>query len=273
MDPVTSFEDYKKYLRVQIEKNSHTPAYKGRLAEAAGCHRSLLSQVLGGTVHLTPDQGARLAEFWKLPPLEGEYFLCLLSRARAASPALKRQLARRMEEIRGARLNLTERLEASPVHLGEEENRYYRNWVGVAVHVLCSIPSFQSVSVMAEKLSVSPERVRETLSSLHAIGLVEKRGERWMASARNLHLSRESPLLATHHTNWRLRAIDAIEEARAGSLHYTAVHALSKADWEAVKQRLIEALRDTRKIVEPSAEEELVCVNCDAFVVGKSAPS
>jgi hypothetical protein len=48
-------------------------------------------------------------------------------------------------------------------------------------------------------------------------------------------------------------------------LHYTAVHALSIKDVERVKEIMIGAIRQSREVVKPSPEEELICVACDVF--------
>jgi len=57
--------DYKDFLKIQIEENHEAYGYKSRLAKAANCQKSFLSQVLNSHIHLTPEHAVGLCQFWK----------------------------------------------------------------------------------------------------------------------------------------------------------------------------------------------------------------
>ena len=86
--------DYKRYMRQQIAAHGDVYGYKSRLAAAAGCQKSYLSQVLNGAHDLTLEHAAGLAAFWQLPRLDGEYFMELVNWARASSPRFAPTCAR-----------------------------------------------------------------------------------------------------------------------------------------------------------------------------------
>ena len=92
-------------------------------------------------------------------------------------------------------------------------------------------------------------------------------GKTWHATERDLHLPKSSDLNTINHANWRQHAISKIQIGDDDSLHYTAVHALSKRDIVRIKETILAAIKDSREIVKPSPEEELVCVICDVFKV------
>jgi len=61
-----SSENYKAYLKSVLDGPGKERGYQSRLAEAAGCQRSYLSQVVHSTPHLTPEHAMGMAQFWKL---------------------------------------------------------------------------------------------------------------------------------------------------------------------------------------------------------------
>ena len=54
------FEDYREYLKTKIEENKLIRGYQSKLATAAGCQRSILSQTVKGKMDLSRDQAAGL---------------------------------------------------------------------------------------------------------------------------------------------------------------------------------------------------------------------
>ena len=69
--------------------------------------------------------------------------------------------------------------------------------------------------------------------------------------------------------NWRQKAIECLEDERTAKLHYTAPMTLSKKDAEHVRERIAKFLESLVGVVEPSASEELHCLNIDWFEVGR----
>jgi len=88
-----------------------------------------------------------------------------------------------------------------------------------------------------------------------------------VASGRDLHLPKHSPLNSINHANWRQRAIAHIQLGQEEGLHYTGIHALSRADSERFAEMLRETILKTRQLVAPSPEEEMICFTFDYFVV------
>jgi len=49
------------------------------------------------------------------------------------------------------------------------------------------------------------------------------------------------------------------------SIHYTVVQSLSSADYERVKEVILDCIRKASEIAGPSPEEKLMCFVCDLF--------
>lgn len=265
---VFNFDDYRAYIRHRIGENAAVRGYQGKLAEAAGCKPAYLSQVLNSHVQLTPDHAAGLCSFWRFDEEESEYFLALVNHSRAATARLRDLLGTRMTELRKKHENISNRVRVTDSIPPEGMQSYYGSWYMAAVHLIVSIPSFRTVDAIAERLGLAPGLVHDTLVTLEKLGLVRRAGEQWNITGRWLHLPRESPLCAVNNQNWRQRALLSEQERRDGeALHYTSVHTLSRRDVARLKEMVLDFIQSTRKVIEPSPEEDLICLCLDFFRV------
>lgn len=258
--------DYKAVLHAQITKHGDERGYRSQLAEAAGCQLSFLSQALHSHVHLTPDHAAGLAEYWGFDSDERDYFLELVNLARAGSRVLKGILSKRLGEIRERHENLARRYKKADTARPEDQAHYYSSWHLSAIHILLTIPEFRDVQPIAKRLGLPVAVVQESLERLSKMGLAVRRKSEWHPGESDIHLPKHSVLTSMNHSNWRARAVlDAYKQDGAG-IHYTAVHSLSRADFEKIKEMVLKFLDDTRAVVRPSKEEELACMTLDWFV-------
>ncbi len=261
------FDNYKDFFRYQIAQSSHIRGYQTLLAKAMGVHPSFVSQLLSGSVHLTPDHGAKLSEFWMLDSTETDIFLNLVHLDRAGSQALKKITLNKLKHLREKKRDLGQRFGAPKLQAAENESRYYSHWLGAAVHVLCSIPQFQSAEALAQRLSVPLTNVQSTLKDLEAMDLLKIENGKCHLKNNNLHVAKTSPVLRQHLINWRYRAMLSAQLNQEENVHYSAVHALSKKDCEKLRALIIGFLEQSRRLVAPSPEEEAVCLNLDFFVI------
>jgi uncharacterized protein (TIGR02147 family) len=265
MSDVFDFSDYRLFLGAQIEANKSIRGYQSRLAEAADCKRSFLSQVLHSHVNLTPDHAAGLCRFWNFNDDETDWYIELLANTRAGSAEMRKVCSRRLNELKKRRANLSDRFKPSRILPKESQIQYYSNWYCAAIHMLTCIPGYNSLTKIANRLNLREGLVRESLQLLEQTGLVKNKQGTWRATDKDIHLPKMSNLNLINHINWRQRAIFNIQLNDEDSLHYTAVHALSKGDIEKIQELMVAAIKKTRDVVVPSPEEELVCVICDVF--------
>lgn len=88
-----------------------------------------------------------------------------------------------------------------------------------------------------------------------------------MLGTGDLHIPKNSPMIGIHHNNWRQRAVLDSTLPNTEGVHYTAVYSISRKDHEHLKTKVLDLVEQSRKIVAPSKEEELICFTCDLFEV------
>lgn len=263
---VYQFNDYKSYVLKKIQDNNHIKGYRSKLAIAAGCGRSFLSQSLNSHIHLTLDHGAGLCQFWELDDERSDFFLDLMNYERAASQPLRVKIKKRLNNQRAASKRMSKRpLENLALSSNLKEALYYSAWHTAAVHMLTTVPGYQSSTAMAQRLELPSSLVERTLRDLQSIGLVEPKGKKWQVKGGSIHLPKESPLSTINQTNWRNQAMRHLGEFPYDGIHYSALLTLSKKDSEKIFAQLKEAIDSVITVVEPSEEEELVCFNLDYF--------
>ena len=248
-----------------ITANEFQTGYKSRLASAMGSPPSFLSQVLHRHVELSLDHGIRLARFWSLSNLEQAYFQDLISLSRAGSHELKDYLQGRLTQARTQAQDLSQRFERPKISSTDEQWTYYTTWYFGAIHLLLTIPGFRTIEKIAQKLHLPAEQVEEALRALEQMGLVKAHEKSWKVTQKSIHLPKTSAASPVNHWIWRQKGIESIHRAKPDDLHYTSLHTLSRRSVAILKGILLRAIDEIRKEVEPSPEEELVCINLDLF--------
>ena len=105
------------------------------------------------------------------------------------------------------------------------------------------------------------------LHQLSEFGIVRREGSKWTYGTGDIHAPKNSLAIGNHHNNWRQRAVvDALLPDRDG-LHFTAVYSISSVDFQRLKDSVLALVEESRRVVGPSKEEELVCLSCDLFRV------
>jgi uncharacterized protein (TIGR02147 family) len=263
------YQDYKKFLIDQIEQNSSIYGYKTKLAEAAGCQPSFLSQVIGSHVHLTPEHAVAIAKFWKLNQKERDFFVQLVGLARAGTRELQDYLRSKLEEMRKDQEHLGKRFAQKQIPLEDSAATiYYSSWHYSAIHILLTIPAFRETKSIAKRLSLQEPFIEQALGVLSQLGLVQKSSKgNWTTTEKSVHLPQESVLNSINNGNWRQRAMEDSIQRRGESVHYTGVYSMSRTDFQQLKDLTLELIDRSRQLVISSSEEELACFTCDIFKV------
>ncbi len=259
--------DYRAYLRWQIDSHVSEYGYKAKLAEAAGCQRSYLSQVLAESAELMPEHALGLSELWRLSSIETEYFMNLVMLARAANKKLRAHFREKIESARRDQDDLVKRISEKTVLPETSAAVFYSNWQYLAINILLTIPGHREVVAIAERLSLTEPVVRKSLSQLEALGLVVKSGNEWIPTNSTIHVPRDSQFNSLNHSHWRNKAIENSFLALTESVHYTSVCSISRVDAEKLKDMALQLVDDSRKVIGPSKEEDLYCLTLDWFRV------
>lgn len=263
---IFTYQDYRQVVRHKIKENRDVRGYQSILAKAAGCQRSYFSQALNGQVQLTPEHGLGLARLWNLSSEETDHFMDLIHWDRAGNRELGNYYAARVKARQKAREDLVHRLSLKPSALTDDKTIYYTSWYHGAIHILCTIPQFQTPEAMAHRLQMPMAMVMKSLNLLIELDLIQVTPQgRYLPKSFNIHLPRSSPWTHVNHAQWRQRANFSLMGNDGDGVHYTAIHSLSHADIKRLKEMLYQFIESSRVIVQDSKEEEMICVTLDLF--------
>lgn len=269
METIFEASDFRQIIRTKIEENETARGYRARLADAAGCQRSFLSQVLNSHVLPTMDHAVGMSRFWNLKPDETEYFLALVGLARSNSISLSDYWKERLRDLRERSREIAARLAQPALESNAEDlSRYYSVWYYAAIHTLLAIEEFRTPEAIGRRLGLDIRLVTEALDALEKVGLAKRERGQWKSGQRHLHLPRKSFLSAINHANWREKAIHQIQSSPSQSgLHYSVVFSISRKDAEKLNSRILALIDELKAVIEPSENEDLMCFLCDYFRV------
>jgi uncharacterized protein (TIGR02147 family) len=263
---IFDFSDYRAYLRKYI---SLLPK-KGRgsinrMASAMGVHPSLLSQVLADDKHLNLEQGQQLALYLGLADVEEDYFLTMILYQRAGTEALKKYHRKKLEALKQHANELVDQIKQDR-KLGEEEKAvFFSHWHYNAVWLMTSIGEGKNLDEIVQNLQISRERAKGIIDFLVKSHLCIAGSGYFKMGPQSIHLERSSPFIFRHHTNWRLRALERNHQLSANELMYTGPISLSKADFEVIRNKLTEVIKNFTQTAVDSPAEDMACLNLDFF--------
>lgn len=268
MKTVFDFSDYKAYLSHYLDaQKAKGHGFRSKIARALNCQVAYVSQVLNRGAHFSLEQAEELNEFLGHDKEESEYFILLVQMNRAGTKKLKARFEDQLRRITDKRALLRERIEIKERLEEKDQIKYYSSWYYSAIHILTTIPEFQTKSAIAERLGLGAETLNEALSFLSEVGLVRQEQNKLVPGLTRLFLGSNSPLVAKHHTNWRMRAIQSFDEEIENDLHYSVVVSIAEKDIATIKELFIKSIESARKIIRESKEEDLHCINLDFFRV------
>jgi len=275
---IFEFKDYKKYLNSLIlGQPNRGRGLRLKLAGAAQCQVAYVSHVLSGTNHFSLEQAEGVARFFDLSTEETEYFFLLVQYARAGTHRLRTHFQREIEKRAARFLTLKNRVKIQTSLTSEDQARYYSTWHYSAVHMALTIPRLRRLEALSNYLGFPPKRTKQILGFLVEKNLVESKSGEYFPKESLLHLDKRSPLIIQHHTQWRLKAIEALTETHASekeeSVHYSLCFSVSEADAAVLKNQFASFIQRCSEIIKPSQEEKLYSMALDLFEVSKRATS
>jgi uncharacterized protein (TIGR02147 family) len=258
--------DYRIFLKNWIQAQPERWGLMTKLAEAASCQRTYLSKALKGEAQLTPTQAFGIARFCKLSEIETEYLLGLVESERATTTAHRNYIHKKLTALKKNQEDLSLRLGKKEIQSQESDVFYYSTWYWSAIHILTSIPAYQTADAISKRLLLPLPLVESVLEMLNTKKFIQHEKGKWKFLGNESHLSRLSPLIGFHHSNWRQKAVGDAQDMTSAGVHFTVVQSLSRKDYLKIKEMVLHFIENISQIAGPSAEEELMCFNCDFFV-------
>ncbi len=263
---VFDYINYKSYLNEKIiNAPNKGRGLKLKLAKFLGCQTAYISQVLNQSVNFSLEQAIKVNQFWSHNKEESRFFLLLVQHERAGTQDLRLFLEEEMNTILQRRKNLKDRLDIKDSLNENDQHIYYSVWYYAAIHILLSIPDFQTPARICEYLGLPLKQIQEALEFLVETGLAIQKGNRYEIGLTRIHLDKSSIQIRRHHTNWRSQAISSIDRNEPRDLHYSNVLSIARNDIPKVKEIFIKAIEEAREIIKVSPEEEVQVLTLDFF--------
>jgi uncharacterized protein (TIGR02147 family) len=266
---IYEYESYKPFLRDFLHsqpKKGH--GLKSVWAETLNCKSSYVSQVLNGDAHFSLEQGEDLIELLNLGQEEGNFLQLLIQRERAGSYKLEQRIDSQIKAILKEREKLSTRVEIKDRLPQEVQVKYYSSWHYAAIHMAVTIEHLKTKEAIIEHFQLPPARVSEVLEFLEKVGLLKRENNLYSTGVSRIFLGSDSDLINNHHTNWRVKAIQSLDEHNEFNVNLSTIFTLSKKDLELLREQVLASIEDIRKTVrETKSEDEMVCFNVDLIKV------
>lgn len=263
---IYTFDDYKKYLDQVLSTEGEGRGRRSKLALALGCQTGFISQVISGAAHFSLEHGIKINQFLGHTKDEEHFFMLLLQKGKAGNRELVAYFESQILGLRNKKHEIQNRIGVSATLDEKDYHIYYGQWYFAAIHILSSIPAFQTKESMAVKLNLSLNLVASVLEFLVSKGLVVSEGNLYKIGKVRIHLDKKSPLIGKHHTNWRMEAIKSFErEGGEIDLHYSSILSLSPNDAKKIREFILELLERSEPILRDSPEENLYALCIDLF--------
>lgn len=263
---IFAFTDYKVWLAAIISHKSER-GFKARLATAAGCQRSFLSQVLNGSAHLTLDHAIGIAVGLKMLDAETDYLEAMVGLARSAANAAQVHFRRKMTRLAQARTNLATRFAQPALTDAHLAMGYYSSWHYAVLHMLITVPGLITVESLSQRLNLSAAETESALESLEKWGVIRRASKGWVALSKSVHIPREHPMTAVHHRNFRHLAANTEVQGRSDTLQYSAVYSLDARAFAEIREAMFRFIDETRGFVVKAIEEDVAVLNLDFFAM------
>jgi uncharacterized protein (TIGR02147 family) len=260
--------NYKEYLLEVIHREPNQGrGFRKKLAEAAKCQLAYISHVLNGNYDFSLEHAEAIAMMLGLSESELEYFLLLVEYSRAGTQRLKSFFKRQILKRQEAQNNLKNRVKIESTLAIEDQAIYYSSWTYSAIHIALTIPVLQTQAALAQRFHLDLKEVKRVLEFLVQKGLAVGSSGNYSPVGSFLHLERDSPMIISHHTQWRQLALQNISIRKEDSLHYSSCFSVAVSDIPKLKNLFSKFLEDATLVIKPSQEEKLLALGLDLFEV------
>jgi uncharacterized protein (TIGR02147 family) len=260
-----AFENYRDFLNARLPTRGVQRGTRARLAQELNCQSAYISRVLAGESDFSLEHAALISRFLGLSELEKEYFLLLVHEARAGNRELTDFYKSRRQEVKEKNSQISARIRVRETLSAEDQMTYYSSWLYAAIHVMITVPGLRSVLEISRHLQLPPGQVQKVLDFLETAGLAKRQGEEYQTGAARIHLSSSSPLISKHHTNWRLKAMQAADRQSPEDLFFSGPISFAKRDVETIRKKLLKLVEEVEPILQGSPEECVYCLDLDFF--------
>ena len=266
---IFDYHDYKKYVNDWIK--SQPSGGHGQLRMMSielNVNSVIMSQVFRGSRNLSAEQAVGIAKFIGLNSSDRDYFILLVQKERSGTVELKEIFEKQLADFRSASQILKTRIKHQKFS-DENKATFYSHWYYSAIRLGISIPEHNTLASIGEYLGLERSLVNQVIEFLIKNQLIIENGNKFEIGPQVTHVGHDSPFVNRHHSNWRIKALQAMDKTKKDDLFYTGPMALSKSASNKIKKLVIELIEKSTKEAAESESEVLRCLTIDWFDVTK----
>ena len=240
-----------KYLEIATELNAHT---------------TLISQIFKGNRDLSMEQAFQLCDYLGLNKIETDYFLLLVSKERSGNFKLKDYYQNKIESLQNELQDMKSRIKAKKILSETDKALFYSNWFYSAIRIATSIEGIETRDQISEFINLPHKVVNQVIDFLLSVSLLFEEDGILKIGPAITHLEANSPLIARHHANWRVKAMERHPKLSESEFCFSAPLTIADKDASKVRQILKDAIEQISDIVRQSDPiDQIYCVNIDWF--------
>lgn len=237
-----------------------------RIAEYLGVSSTYISQVLSSERTLSVEQAQALGQYLGLETLEFDYWMTLVQFEKSGTQTLRDYFQANLLKIKEQALMMVNRIPPKRKLTDEEKSIFYSSGLYSVVHLYCSIDeNGASLDSIIKKFEIPRKKAIEIIRFLTDCGLLKEENGFYQLGVQSTHTGNDSPHLLKHHSNWRIKAIQASESLDTSELMYTVQVTLSQNDFLKLREEMVIFIKNFLDRVHASPAEEIACFNMDWF--------
>jgi uncharacterized protein (TIGR02147 family) len=264
---IFEFSEYRVFIKDSFQKMPRKGRGKSlELAAHLGTHATIVSQVLSGVRDFSEEQALEVCEFLQLSPIESDYFSLLVRHSVAGTAKLKAKLKSDLQKLKQTAKAISTRVSTERSLSDTERSVFYSSWIYAAARLYCSTKKEgRTLEEVAERFSISRQKAAEIIEFLERSGLCVRDDDTYAMGPQSTFVPQGSPYLLRHHTNWRLKAVQAAEVLSEEELMFTGVLSVSRADFILLREKMAGFIKEFSELVKGSPAEDVGCFNMDFF--------
>ncbi|MFK7826796.1 MAG: TIGR02147 family protein [Oligoflexales bacterium] len=268
---ITDFYGYSDYRNLFKDCIKALPKQgNGKRAELAAfikCQPTYVSHVFAKRHHFSLEQAEAACRFFKFKEEVTNYIILLVNYRRAGNQNLRKYFKKQVDKVQKNARHITaalgEKYEITP----EEKTVYYSSWQYAAIHMLATLPDFNSIEKIETHLLIPAKRIKECVEFLLESGIFKQTEEKIKVQIDHIHLGNDETEVINHYRNLRLKAIEKMHEKNSENLHFSCFLTCSREDKTKIKKSILDFIRDTSESVKDSPPEALLGLNIDFYEV------
>ncbi|OIQ20848.1 MAG: hypothetical protein BM556_02575 [Bacteriovorax sp. MedPE-SWde] len=266
LEPIFEYSDYKKYT---LELISTYPK-EGRgvfsqLSKSLNVSSVLISKIFKGDKDLSIDQAVLTCDFFEFNELESDYFITLVSKARAASTETRKYFEKKLYDLQLKALDVKNRISKQNEISEEAKCEFYSSWIYTAIRQSCALEEINTEEDLCEIFKLPAHTIREKVEFLKNNGLLKEENNTLSLGMNSTYLSKDNPLIHSHRKNWRLKAIDSFTNNNENDLFFVAPMVISEEIATKLREKLLSVIQELYKDAPEQDAEATYCLNIDLF--------